>query len=379
MSDPLMSEPPVPGPQVSGPPPPVRQGFFARLLSLLFKPSETFDRAAEEEDSVPAIFTGYVMPLALIGPVCRILGASLVGLGPLGAGVHVPWVWSLLAAVIEYVLNLGMVFLLGFAIYTLAPRFGGRGTVLSAFKLAAYALVPAWLAGVFNLVPAVGFLVWLGLYGVYLVYAGLPWLMKNQPGRSPLYTAAVAVCGLLMLLIIGAVAGRLTALGTVHGRASNAAPAGLPTSHGVASSSSASAVAAAIADSRALVALMPPLFNGAARADTTTTAGEGLSIAEATYSIGGGSIHLKISDAESAAKLAAANAAAVPAGGDETVQTDGNRVTRQAFDATEKTGHYTIVLNGRVSVEADGAHVDPALLKALATQVPIDRIEGLGK
>lgn len=394
MSDPLMSESPVPesqvpepqgpapdgsGPEMPGFPPPDRPGFFARVLALLFKPSETFDRIADEPDSVPAIFTGYVAPLAAIGPVCRIIGASVVGLGPFGAGVRVPWVWSILAAVTEYVLDLGVVFLLGFAIFTLAPRFGGRRDVLGAFKLAAYVLTPVYLAGVFNLVPAAGFLVWLGLYGVYLIYAGLPWLMKNQANRSPLYTAAVTICALFMLVIIGAVAGRLTTLGTVHARASEGAPAGLPAAHAVTSSSSSSATAAAIADSRMLVALMPPLFNGAARADTTTASSDGLSVAEATYSVGGGSIHLKVSDAETPAKLAAANASAVPDGGDETVQTDGNRTTRQAFDATGKSGHYMIVLDGRISVEADGSHVDPALLKALASQVSIEKIEGLGK
>ena len=387
MSDPQLSDPQSPspgpnsgpnsGPNPFAPEPQPRQGLFARVMSLLFKPSETFDRISEEQDSVPAVFTGFVAPLAAIGPVCRVVGASLVGLGPWGAGVRVPWVWSILAAVIEYVLNLGVVFLLGFAVFTLAPRFGGRRDVLGAFKLAAYVLTPVYLAGLFNLVPAIGFLVWLGLYGVYLIYAGLPWLMKNQAKDSPLYTAAVTVCALFMLVIIGAVAGRLTTLGTVHGRASEGAPAGLPTAHAVASSASAAATAAAIADARALVAVMPPLFNGAARADTTTQSNDGLTMAEATYSVGGGSIHLKVSDAETAAKLAAATAAAP--GGDETVETAGNRVTRQAFDATEKTGHYTIVLDGRISVEADGLRVDPALLKALASQVSLEKIEGLGK
>jgi len=362
MSDPQMSLPPSP--------PPARQGFFARILGVLSRPSETFDLIADEPDSVPAILTGYVAPLAAVGPVCRIIGASLVGLGPWGAGVPVPWVWSILAAVIEYVLNLGVVFLLGFVIHTLAARFDGKRDVLSAFKLAAYVLTPVYLAGVFNLVPAVGFLVWAGLYGVYLVYAGLPWLMKVPASRNLLYTASVAVCGVAMMVIIGAVAGRLTTLGTVHARAADGAPAGLPTARAVASSSAAPVN---VADARALLALMPPLFNGAARADTTTASGDGYSVAEATYSVGGGSIHLKITDATTAGKLAAANAGT--ATGDETVATQGNRTTRQAYDPVEKTGHYTVVLNGRVSAEADGSHVDMALLQSLVSQINLEKAD----
>jgi len=368
MSDSLTPDPLAHNPLT--PEPPARQGFFARVLAVLSKPSETFDLIADEPDSVPAIFTGYVAPLAAIGPVCRIIGASLVGLGPWGAGVPVPWVWSILAAVIEYVLNLGVVFLLGFVIHTLAPRFESRRDVLGAFKLAAYVLTPVYLAGLFNLVPAVGFLVWVGLYGVYLVYAGLPWLMKTPANRNLVYTAAVAVCGLLMMGIIGAVAGRLTTLGTSHARASNGAPAGLPTAHAVASSSAAPVT---VADARALLALMPPLFNGAARADTTTSSGDGISVAEATYSVGGGSIRLKITDATAAGKLAAANPGT--GAGDETVATQGNRTTRQAYDATEKTGHYIVVLNGRVSAEADGSRVDMALLQSLVSQINLDKVD----
>ncbi len=369
MSDPLMPDPMIPNPL--SPEPPAPQGLFARVTGVLFKPSETFDRIADETDSVPAIFTGYVAPLAAIGPVCRIIGASVIGIGPWGAGVPVPWVWSILAAVIEYVLNLGVVFLLGFVIHTLASRFDARRDVLGAFKLAAYVLTPVYLAGVFNLVPAVGFLVWLGLYGVYLIHAGLPWLMKAPASRNLLYTAAVAVCGLLMMGIIGAVAGRLTTLGTVHARAANGAPAGLPTAHAVAASSRAAPVN--VADARALLALMPPLFNGAARADTTTSSGDGVSVAEATYSVGGGSIHLKITDATAAGKLAAANASS--GSGDETVATQGNRTTRQAYDAAEKTGHYIVVLNGRVSAEADGSHVDMALLQSLVSQISLEKVD----
>jgi len=363
-----MSDPTIPNPL--SPEPEAPQGLFARVPGVLFKPSETFDRIADETDSVPAIFTGYVAPLAAIGPVCRIIGASVVGIGPWGAGVPVPWVWSILAAVVEYVLNLGVVFLLGFVIHSLAARFEARRDVLGAFRLAAYGLTPVYLAGLFNLVPAVGFLVWLGLYGIYLLYAGLPWLMKAPANRTLLYTAAVAVCGLLMMGIIGAVAGRLTTLGTVHARAVGGAPAGLPTAHAVASSSVAPVN---VADARALLALMPPLFNGAARADATTSSGDGVSVAEATYSVGGGSIHLTITDATAAGKLAAANASA--GAGDETVATQGNRTIRQAYDAAEKTGHYIVVLNGRVSAEADGSRVDPALLQSLVSQISLEKVD----
>ena len=44
----------------------------------------------------------------------------------------------------------------------------------SAFKLAVYAYTPAWLAGIFLLVPGLHFLVMLGLYGLFLLFKGMP-------------------------------------------------------------------------------------------------------------------------------------------------------------------------------------------------------------
>jgi hypothetical protein len=348
-------------------PAPARQGLFARAVSVLLKPSETFDRIADEATSVPEILTGYILPLAAIGPVCGAIGASLVGTR---AGVHVPWVWSILAAVTAYILSVGMVFVLGFITFTLAPRFGGRQDVMGALKLAAYASTATFVAGIFGLVPAVSFLAGFGLYGVYLIYAGLPWLMKSPANKSPLYTAAVAVCAVAMAVIIALVAGRLMALGTVHSHG-DAGVAGLAPAPASTSAARVSAAPIRVADARTMLTLMPPLFNGVTRADTTIGSDDGISTAEATYSFGYGSIHLKMSDSTTVLTFAGTGAN----GTSEIVRTDGNQVTRESYDAASKSGRYIVVLNGHTSLEADGSGVDMATMKALAGQIDLTKVD----
>ena len=63
---------------------PTRQGLVERIQGILLKPAETWDIIAAEPATVQSIFTGYVMPLAAIGPICGAIGSSLVGISAFG-------------------------------------------------------------------------------------------------------------------------------------------------------------------------------------------------------------------------------------------------------------------------------------------------------
>ncbi len=394
MSDPVM--PPVM-------PIPARQGLVARVQAILLKPVETWDLIAAEPDDVPAIFIGYIVPLAAIGPVCGVLAALVFG--------HVNVLWAIIAALVGYVLSLGMVYVMAFVVDALAPRFDGRRNPPGAFKLVAYAGTASYVAAVSGLLPILGGLIALAafIYSVYLFYLGLPKLMKNPADKSVVYIAVVAICGILMSALIWIVVGGITAVGvgaallsshhlsertvTFHDKTAsvtvNTAQA-VAAANAVASHSAAAAAAPLkIADARAMLALMPPSFNGAGRADVTVSsggvAGIAASTAEATYTIGGGSVHLKLADMGSMAGVGAmANALNVNSttssdGGYETIKTDGNRITTERYDTADKSGEYDLVLNGRVAVSAEGHHVDMATLKALVGQIDIDKVDALTK
>jgi hypothetical protein len=71
-----------------------------------------------------------------------------------------------------------MVYVMALIIDALAPTFQGQKNHPNALKLAVYSMTPAWLAGVFSLIPGLRPLSILGLYGLYLLRVGLPPLMK---------------------------------------------------------------------------------------------------------------------------------------------------------------------------------------------------------
>ncbi len=385
----------------------VPQGLVARVRAILLKPAETWDLIAAEPDSIPAIFTGYVVPLAAIGPVCGLIAALVFG--------HFNVLWALIAGFVGYVLSLGSVFLMAFIVYALAPGFGGRKTSPGAFKLVAYAGTASYVGGVCELLPALGGLLALlaFVYAIYLFYLGLPRLMKNPAEKSVVYTAAAAICGLLLSALIGILVGGITAVsgaGDILGNhpvsdtmvtvqdktasvmvktgqaAVSSVVAQVPAKPSAEAPAQTTAKPLKIADPQAMLALMPPRFNGGTRADVTVSsggvAGIAASTAEATYTVGGGTVHLKLADMGAMAGVALANGLNVNSdtrsdGGYETIKTDGNRITTERYDTAEKNGEYDLVLNGRVAVSAEGHHVDMATLKALVGQVDMDKVDAL--
>jgi hypothetical protein len=80
-------------------------------------------------------------------------------------------------------------------------------------KVSAYAPTAAWLAGVFNIIPALSFLSILGLYSLYLLYTGIVALMKPASNNALIYTIAVIVCAIIVWVVILAIPAMLFGMG----------------------------------------------------------------------------------------------------------------------------------------------------------------------
>jgi hypothetical protein len=153
-------------------------------------------QAKREKGHASALLIRYVAILAVIPAMARFIGASLVGgYAPIPSG--------LVGALVAYLSGFAVVYLLALIIDMLAPRFGGRKNFAGALMLAVYSCTPVWLAGIFLLVPGLSFLFILGLYGVYLLYAGLPVLMLAPPEKVLPYAVVVAGCAVTATTLLG--------------------------------------------------------------------------------------------------------------------------------------------------------------------------------
>uniref|UniRef100_UPI003F9A6B95 YIP1 family protein n=1 Tax=Roseiarcus sp. TaxID=1969460 RepID=UPI003F9A6B95 len=90
----------------------------------------------------------------------------------------------------------------------LAPTFSAQKSPQNAMKLAVYSMTPVWLAGVFALIPGLGFLRLVALiYSVYVFWLGLPVLMKSPPDQTGPYALAAVVCAIILSIVVSAIVG----------------------------------------------------------------------------------------------------------------------------------------------------------------------------
>jgi hypothetical protein len=182
-----------------------------RVQSILLKPKATWPAIDAEPADAASLYKNYVMILALIPAVASFIGLSLVGIGAFGMSFRVPVVSGLVNMIVGYVLSLVMVFVLALIIDAMAPTFEGTKSQIGALKLSAYASTAAFVGGIFSLVPALSAIGALAaLYGVYLLYTGLPVLMKCPSDKAIAYTAVVVVCAIVGGFVIAWVLSLLT-------------------------------------------------------------------------------------------------------------------------------------------------------------------------
>lgn len=207
---------PTPAPPAASAHPPgtgvgPRKGLFDRARDILMKPAAEWEVIDREPATVGSIFVPYALVLAAIPPLALLLGLLLLG------GVFVNMVMGLFIqiAITFYILNLAVAFGLGFAIDALAPTFGGTKSSVQGLKLAVYSSTPLWVLGIVLLliVSAPG-LFWLWFlagfgYGAYILYLGVPRLMRVPPEKAQAYAAASIGIWFVLMLVARALAGSM--------------------------------------------------------------------------------------------------------------------------------------------------------------------------
>jgi Yip1 domain len=172
--------------------------LVARAKDIVLRPRTEWSAVDREASEISDLFVSYVAVLAAIPAVCALIRRVLVG---------VPLMTALSIAITAYVLSCLSVYVMALIVDRLAPYFAGRRDFENALKLIAYSATPVWLAGVFLLIPGLGFLVLFGLLdAVYLLWLGIPALMRVPHHRALACTGAVLVCLIVVVAVFTAVA-----------------------------------------------------------------------------------------------------------------------------------------------------------------------------
>ena len=178
--------------------------LVARAKGILTNPRQEWAAIDAEPLDLGQLLVGYVLPLAAIGPIASIIGWTAFGFG----GVFRLSMGTVIGmAITSYVMTIVGIFVLAWVINMLAPQFDATQSMPQAIKVAAYSATAAWIAGIFNIMPALMVLAAIGgLYSLYLCWVGLPILMKAPPEKATTYVIVVIIALIVIYVIIGAMA-----------------------------------------------------------------------------------------------------------------------------------------------------------------------------
>jgi len=182
--------------------------LIVRVKNMILTPKTEWPVVEREPTSIGQLYLSYVAPLALFAAVLAFIHVTLIGVHlPFGGTIRQPFSLGLTSLVMTLVGAFIGLLIVGFIINVLAPTFGGVRDMRQAVKTAAYAFTPAWIGAVFGLLPAFSTLLQLAadVYAIYVLYLGLPIMMRGKKESAAGYTASVVVCTIILGFVLGAV------------------------------------------------------------------------------------------------------------------------------------------------------------------------------
>jgi hypothetical protein len=196
-------------------------GILSRIKGILLMPDQEWALINDERPDIVSILVKYVLILALIPAICLFVNVGLIGESMMGFMVR-SISGGIMQGLIQLFTALASVYLLGHVVNYLAPQFSSVKDMGRSVQLIAYSFTPMWVLGVLYLLPSVSFLKMLvmilgGLYAIFLMYKGLPIIMKTPPDKIFGYLVVTVVAGFLVMLVVGLLLGLLLGLFMARG------------------------------------------------------------------------------------------------------------------------------------------------------------------
>ena len=395
-----------------------------RAKAILLKPAQTWPVIDAEPATVGSIYKDWLVIMAAIPAVCTFIGLSIIGAGMFGYGFRIPIVYGLESMILRYVMSLIVAFVMALIVDALAPSFGGTKNQVAALKVVAYGATASYVAGFLSLLPSLSILgIIAACYSIYLIYLGLPVLMKCPQDKAAGYTAVVIIIGIVAAIVIGAMSalfmpGRGMMFGghgggsftlktpdgettvdtdalakrmdAARARIESAQKSGDPASAGAALGEMMGALTGAggtpipVGD---LKSQLPETLGALKRESFETSGSQAIgistSVAKAGYAGGDQRAQLTITDLGGLGGLASvatwANVTVDKETPDAIEKTykDSGRTIHEEYRKDGSHSEYTVILKNGVIVETTGDRIDGATLKSMASAVNLDAIEAM--
>jgi Yip1 domain len=182
---------------------------FNSAIALVQNPVAFMTANRDTQPTTRDIMINYVVPLAAITFVGTLIGelliAAIFGFGAAGFAL------AFVGAVVAFVLYVAAVYIVGIIIRMLAPNFKSQPSEINSLKLASYSFTPFFLASILYIIPyrSIGDLfAFLGLlYGLYILYKGLPIMVGTPQDQVLVYEIVIVVVSIVIFAVIAVIVG----------------------------------------------------------------------------------------------------------------------------------------------------------------------------
>lgn len=182
-------------------------------LGLLARPRAQWKAIGAQPESTLTTFVLYPCIMAILPAVAWYYGTTQVGwtVGDDGSPIKLTVQSARAICILFYVTMVACVGIIGYFIHWMSETYGADSSLVKGVVIAGFTATPLFLAGLVGFYP----ILWLDMlvgvvaisWAVYLLYLGIPIVMKIPEERGFLFSSAILAIALVILicLMVGSV------------------------------------------------------------------------------------------------------------------------------------------------------------------------------
>lgn len=181
--------------------------MIGKAIGIIFRPQHTWQAVADLTDSQLRPYILYPAILAILPAYAWYYGTTQVG-WTVGASEPTKFTTesAALIAILFYLAQVVAIWAVGYFVHWMSETYGAHSSTTRGLAIAGLCATPILLSGLFGFYPMFWLDFVVGLltvsYAVYLLYLGIPIVMRIPEERGFLFASAVVAVGLVMAIVI---------------------------------------------------------------------------------------------------------------------------------------------------------------------------------
>lgn len=182
--------------------------MLQHTLGILTRPAAEWTRLADLNDSSRSLMLLYPMAWAILPAVAWYFGTTQVG-WTVGSGDDVIKLTDDSAKLISFLFYAGMVTsvaAIGYFIHWMSETYGAESTLTKGIMIASICATPLFVAGAVGFYPILWLDMLVGVFALswstYLLFTGIPVVMRIPETRGFLFASAVVGVSLVILICL---------------------------------------------------------------------------------------------------------------------------------------------------------------------------------